>query len=544
MEAMRPWDDTRFRESVAEASQQRDRTGQLIGLLEEAHAAYAECSSRQVAQRRGWLFVELGHAALDDKALPLVLEALETSHEPYLLAAAARALRQATRVDAGFGPPLLRALDALTRRDDFVDLTVWGGVGDDTGKTAMSEAMATLAWLSARTVLDPDFLVRLIDAPGVPPEHQRALQAILVSQEAASDRRHECCTFDARSNQHAWGNRSGAHVSQVRFQNQAGLELAWDDVLVGQVAIVALFYTRCENPLKCSLTVTKLAQVQRLLEAGGIDRQIRVLAISYDAGYDLPQRMHGYATARGLKVGEQCHVLRTIEGWPEVRRFFNSGVNFVGNLVNWHRSELFVLDASGRPVLTYQRLGWQPTQVLEDVSAVLAGRSVADASPASTAAQGASSTTSSVLLLFLALLPKCPICGATYLSAAGIAALPSMMGTARVWPVAVALLTVSIGMSAWMARRTRRWGPLALTVCGAACLVGPGLALGSANAMRFGLALSIAGSLWSVASSSGPDHVLSLAGRLLKRARERLMAVRRHLSSNGSLNDAGQVPRR
>ena len=40
--------------------------------------------------------------------------------------------------------------------------------------------------------------------------------------------------------------------------------MTFKDFFHGQPSIVVFFYTRCDNPMKCSLTVAKLARVQAI----------------------------------------------------------------------------------------------------------------------------------------------------------------------------------------------------------------------------------------------------------------------------------------
>lgn len=493
-----PWDEARFRRTVADA---RSRGEPLIELLQEAHPAFAGCSSQEVARRRGWIFVQLAKAPLQAGALPFLLEALQTGHEPYLLAATAHALRQAPIPDPRFGPCLLRAIDYLSQRDDFMDLACWGGVTeDDSGPTALNEVLQTLQWLAPHAEFDPETLLRLSQAPGIPEDLRRPLQDMLAYPGKERSNARDCCSPQLRWGRLPWNAAKAAQTALARFEDQDGVGRTWDEVFVGQVCLVGFFYTRCENPLKCSLTISKLSQVQQLLTEAGLDEQVRIAAISYDGDFDLPHRLRGYAHARGLQVNDHCHVLRTTQAPEEVRRFFDSGVNFVGRLVNWHRIELFILDAAGRPALTYQRLEWQPRDVLEDLREVLtARREPANLSKAPDV-PAAIGTTPALLALFLALLPKCPICGATYLSLAGITALPYLEGWSRLWPMALALLLGNVSLLAWMARRSRRWMPVLVAATGAMIIAGPGLAWGSELGMLLGLAVSTAGSLLSVIS--------------------------------------------
>jgi protein SCO1/2 len=70
----------------------------------------------------------------------------------------------------------------------------------------------------------------------------------------------------------------------------------------GQPSIVVFFYTRCDNPMKCSLTVAKLARIQKLLVAQGLADRIHTAAITYDPAFDLPERLRVYGQDRGVRL--------------------------------------------------------------------------------------------------------------------------------------------------------------------------------------------------------------------------------------------------
>lgn len=103
--------------------------------------------------------------------------------------------------------------------------------------------------------------------------------------------------------------------------------------------------------------------------------------------------------------------------------------------------------------------------------------------------------THGMFALLLALLPKCPVCGVTYLSVGGIAALPYMGDWVSAWPVVLLLLASSLVVSARIARRRKRWIPVAIATVGTIVLTGPGLALGNETAMLAGFSLCMGGSL-------------------------------------------------
>jgi protein SCO1/2 len=187
---------------------------------------------------------------------------------------------------------------------------------------------------------------------------------------------------------------------------------SFPEAFFGRPAIIAFFYTRCDNPLRCSLTISQLATVQRLLRADGIADKIQLAAITYDPGFDLPIRLRKYAQDRGLDLGQSCRLFRSIQ-LDVLRNHFGLGVSFLGSLVNRHRIELFLLDAQGRTAGHFERLRWSPEEVARRATGLLR-----DSPIAPVARSGATMAASSIALL---LLPKCPACWAAYASLAGLA---------------------------------------------------------------------------------------------------------------------------
>src|SRR6185295_11809896 len=88
--------------------------------------------------------------------------------------------------------------------------------------------------------------------------------------------------------------RDSQSIETTVFEDQDGATVTFKEFFQGQPSIVVFFYTRCDNPLKCSLTITKLARIQKLLEEHGLADRIRTAAITYDPAFDLPQRIRGY----------------------------------------------------------------------------------------------------------------------------------------------------------------------------------------------------------------------------------------------------------
>ena len=162
-------------------------------------------------------------------------------------------------------------------------------------------------------------------------------------------------------------------MRSVEFEDQHGAPITYGEFFTGQPSIVAFFYTRCDNPQKCSLTVAKLARVQRLLAERGIADRVRTAAITYDPGFDLPARLLAYGRGRQMLIEDGHRLLRATRGIEPLREYFGLGVNFIESLVNRHRIEIYVLDRDGRIGASFSRIHWDEQEVVECAAAMVRG---------------------------------------------------------------------------------------------------------------------------------------------------------------------------
>ena len=109
--------------------------------------------------------------------------------------------------------------------------------------------------------------------------------------------------------------------------------------------------------------VTKLANIQKLLEARGLADQINTAAITYDPAFNLPERLRGYGQNRGVRLDTRHRMLGTIDGVSALCSHFNLGVNFIESLVNRHRIEAYILDAEGRIAASFERIHWMSSRL-------------------------------------------------------------------------------------------------------------------------------------------------------------------------------------
>jgi protein SCO1 len=160
-------------------------------------------------------------------------------------------------------------------------------------------------------------------------------------------------------------------IESTVFEDHDGGTITFREFFPGHPSVVVFFYTRCENPQKCSLTITKLARLQNSLLERGLAEQIRTAAITYDPAFDVPERLRGYARNRGVLLNVNHRMLQAIAGISALRTHFKLGVNFVASLVNRHRIEVYLLDAAGGIAGSFQRVHWDEQKIVDRAVALL-----------------------------------------------------------------------------------------------------------------------------------------------------------------------------
>lgn len=345
-------------------------TRTFLDLLDERHPVYEGVGTAAVVRMRGALLLALGRRALPTAALPFVLEELESPHEAWLTAVAARVLRKHPEPSTVFVAPLLSALFYIRHRDDTVRLDSYGGYGSEgEPTTAVTEVMRAIAWLGQA---GEGALPRLRELRAREPGPRLAAQldeAMAAIQNDAPSEAPGCCGQEIRFDD---APRSApADVAGLVLQDQSGELLTFRDFFTGRPAIVVFFYTRCDNPTKCPLTIARLGRLQQRLHSTGLGDAIRTAAITYDPAYDLPPRLVQYARSWGATTGENHRLLRTVGDLAPLRAFFELGVNYgESGLVNRHRIEAFVLDRAGRIVHAATRQRWEESRLLEAAAAL------------------------------------------------------------------------------------------------------------------------------------------------------------------------------
>jgi protein SCO1/2 len=333
-----------------------------------------------------------------------------------------------------------------------VTLGVYGGLGAAPGASHTSpvrELVATIAWLGPLAAPLAEDVHDALRSGAAAPDLRIALEQVLAG--LPPDAPTECCAELPESIarlvrwQAVTRRDIDAGLDHVRLEDHRGTSSSFRALFrTGQPTIVAFFYTRCDNPFKCTLTVTKLGQVQRLLHARGLGESIRTVGITYDPEFDTPAQLSRYGVDRGLQLDTQHVLVRATAGFDELKRHFALGVSFFESLVSRHRIEVFVLDRKGRVAATFHRLNWSEEQVVDQAARLVEREK---------AGTVGSSMASLVGLAALAV-PKCPLCWATYASVLGLSGVLAFPAPWALQVLAVSLLLVYFGAMLWRAHRT------------------------------------------------------------------------------------------
>jgi protein SCO1/2 len=492
-----------FREYVEQLSSDPSKHAQLLDLLREDHELYDQRGASTIVLMRGWVMLTIARTSLPDAALPFLIEDLDTAVDAYLVGAAAAALRSYSQPNPAFAPFVVRAITNIRYRDERLSFESYGtfAIGKN-GTSPVRELLTTLAWLgpNARTVTSDIESLRA-GPTALSKKYQPTLEQILNNLNAGSA--DDCCQLpDSVKSVFSWmriTRTSSSSIESTVFEDQNGQNITFGEFFHGRPSIVVFFYTRCDNPLKCSLTITKLARIQKLLETKGLADQINTAGITYDPGFDLPERLLNYGQHRGVHFAPQHRLLRSEDGLNALRKHFELGVNFVESLVNRHRIELYILDAKGQTAGYFGRILWDEQDVVERATEVLRENR---SSLAPSRLRNASPIFGTAVALGLALFPKCPFCWAAYLSLFGIAGLESIPYSPWLQPL-LAILLLSNLTSVWFrARTTGRMIPFYLVTAGALTIIASKVFAAPETAGLTGVFLTLAGSVWSAFSKS------------------------------------------
>jgi cytochrome oxidase Cu insertion factor (SCO1/SenC/PrrC family) len=349
----------------------------IAALLAEQSPIYAGRSTGDAERLRGYLLASFETMGLPASAMPFVIEELESGLNSYVVAAAAKAVRGARDLPERIVPLLLEAIERLRGSDDVVCFDYRNPPSGDAQTTALMELFGTLGWLGPRAAAAEAPLKAMLGqqpsnfSAQVRTEIEKALAA--VSRAGAPAEAHCCGGGPAPISfkPAAGAPPAGVDIRSIELQDQDGAVFSFGDFFPGRPSVLTFFYTRCMNPNKCSLTITKLARLQKRVDQEGLTGEVNVAAFSYDPAFDQPTRLRAYGADRGMSYDDRTRLLRTTGVFEPFQHWLDLGVGYGSNTVNQHRLDVVILDRWARPRAHLSRLQWQEDDVLGELKAAL-----------------------------------------------------------------------------------------------------------------------------------------------------------------------------
>ncbi|HEX8396263.1 MAG TPA: SCO family protein [Pyrinomonadaceae bacterium] len=387
----------------------------LIRLLPRNNELYKGRGTNQVNRIRGYAIAAFEDLGLQEEALINVCEELDNGHSPYLLAASAKALRGIRLPNKQLSQYLIKALKNIGHKDEAVSFSSYKPkypLKDYT--TAKQEILKSLAWLGVYAKETVPFLERYANGDVQPINNEirkLTLETIKTIKNDCRQAKRDCCEFSKP--QTALNSKIESEaIKNIQLQDQDGNTVRFGDFFGQSLSVISFFYTRCDNPYKCSLTVTKLAQLQDLLLQYNLP-DIKIAAITYDPAYDTPQRLKDYSSNRGFFHNDQYKVFRVLNQQQDLlQNYLKLEVNYNGSIVNQHSIELFIVDRNAIPIKEYSKIEFDNLEILNFLK---------EKEKTTAKSNGSMSVAINGILPFLFLFfPKCPLCWAAYLSAFGL----------------------------------------------------------------------------------------------------------------------------
>jgi len=464
---------------------------QLVSLLSERSEVYENCSARESNRIRSAVLIRLSEFELPESALPNVLEQLELGHEPRSVAAAAIALRSLPFKHAEFAKSLLKGLRNLKGHDDYFHFRL-ADTNSSFKTTAQAELTRTIRWLGDNAAEDAGNIRELgvQDWHGLQSSTRRELVQIAenLGRVRPPKVKASCCSSLRRDGADYSKIDSSAYL-ETAVQDQDGKSGKFLEQIRDRPTVLAFFYTRCENPFKCSLTIAKLAELQNLITESGLDANL--VAVTYDPAYDLPYRMKLFGTERGFVFDENSVFLRIDGSHEEFIDSLNLQVSYLGSAVSHHASELFILDHGGQVIDSFSRTDWSPRDIHDAISN-LPSDSKTTVLPVINSIMGFGSA------LLFALMPKCPLCWASWLSLFGITT-TGFVSQKIVLSIASVCLATFLAVCWWRYWRSGRLLPFCVSV-----LAAVGITIAMVFELGWGFRLvCLVGLVFGSCSSSG-----------------------------------------
>lgn len=346
----------------------------LVPLLSVSHPVYRDRPVGAATRMRAYALAALGETGLPDAALPYVIEILETSYRPMLVAAAARAVRGMEAPDPALAAHLARAVPNIWQVDQPVSFAAfdlnWPLPEYATALTEILDTLAGMGGAARPAVAELRALATACEKRFNPRIHAALAECFAKLEAAPAAPKKTCCGAMPKIETPACG--AAPDLGAVEVEDQDGERFPWQAYFGGRPGVVAFFYSTCMNPKKCVQTVYTLIGIDRALADAGLEGAVRVAAITYDPVRDTPLVLRQYGASKGMRFDTDCRMLRVPRHFQAVIEAFDLGVNYAGDQVSDHQIELYLLDRDGRIADRFLRLQSDPAAVVDRLRALAA----------------------------------------------------------------------------------------------------------------------------------------------------------------------------
>ena len=163
--------------------------------------------------------------------------------------------------------------------------------------------------------------------------------------------------------------RKGDPVPEVAFLDENNVPRKLSDFLGSPLALTFI-YTRCPIPNFCPLMDRNFAEVQAAIKEGmRLDRDTRLLSITFDPEYDTPEVLRRHA----VKLGADARIWRFLTGEKEAIVHFGEqfGITIVRDVEGMseitHSLRTVVVDRKGKVARNLRGNEWIPDELIEEL---------------------------------------------------------------------------------------------------------------------------------------------------------------------------------
>ena len=397
----------------------------LVDLLSERHPLYKDQNTIIVQSMKGYLISSLIILGTPTKALPYLLEELETSFQPYIVAASAMAIRGLKEPHPGISSFLIKSVYNIWKSDTNINYSSYRSPYLDEEKTTgIKEIFKTLIFLGEKSKYVLPELYHLENNVGnyLNNENKKLLIDCIEKLEALDDPEDDCCTIPTE----IYGSADSKdtvnkeiNLSEITLQDQNGIETSWDNFFKGKYTVLSFFYTRCHNPRKCIQTIYNLVDIQESIKGIPALSDIQTAAITYDPEYDKSEILKSYGNNRRFNFDENNKMFRISNGMEQFIEQLNIGVNYKGESVNVHRIEVYIINPEGKIEKSFLRFQAKENLIIDELKKITQSPKIKK----QTFFNKLYTVTIPVIIAFF---PKCPMCWASYMNLLGISGIISI----------------------------------------------------------------------------------------------------------------------